>query len=83
MQIVYFASVREAAGIDGEEADFPPDILTVADCLSYLITHGSGYPAAFADSNKLRFALDHQMVKPDAPITGAKELAIFPPVTGG
>ncbi len=83
MRIVYFASVREAIGLDGEEADFPPDVVTVADCLQSLIAHGGAYPAAFADSNKLRFALDQQMVKLDAPITGAQELAIFPPVTGG
>ncbi len=83
MQIVYFASVREAIGLDGEEANFPPDVVTVADCLKYLIAHGGVYPAAFADTDRLRFALDQQMVKLDAPITGAKELAIFPPVTGG
>jgi sulfur-carrier protein len=83
VQIVYFASVREAIGMDGEQADFPPDVVTVADCLTFLAAHGGVYPAAFADTSKLRFALDQQMVKIDAPITGARELAIFPPVTGG
>ncbi len=83
MHIVYFASVREAIGFDSEQTDFPEDILTIADCLGYLGARGSVYPAAFSDTAKLRFALDQQMAKIDAPIAGARELAIFPPVTGG
>jgi sulfur-carrier protein len=83
MQIVYFARVREAVGIDGESADLPDHIVTIADCVQWLIARGGPYPAAFADTGKLRFALDQQMVAINAPVTGAQELAIFPPVTGG
>ena len=83
MQIVYFARVREAIGFEGEAADLPADIVTIADCLDHLIARGGVYPAAFADRAKLRFALDQQMAAVDTPIGTAQELAIFPPVTGG
>ena len=83
MQIAYFARVREAVGMDGEPVSLPDDIVTISDCLTYLIARGGVYPAAFADTAKLRFALDQQMSGLDAPIGTAQELAIFPPVTGG
>ncbi len=83
MQFVYFASVREAIGIDGETADLPTGIVTIADCVQHLILRSDEHRAAFSDVSKLRFALDQQLAKIDAPIAGAQELAIFPPVTGG
>lgn len=83
MQIVYFARVREAIGTDGEEAAFPADVVTIADCLAHLMARGGAYPVAFGDFAKLRFALDQQMAGINTPIGTAQELAIFPPVTGG
>jgi sulfur-carrier protein len=83
VQIVYFASVREAIGMDGEAAELPSDILTIADCLQHLTLRSEVYRTAFSDISKLRFALDQVMARIDTPISGAKELAIFPPVTGG
>jgi sulfur-carrier protein len=83
MRIVYFASVREAIGMDGEAAELPNGIVTIADCLQYLTERSEVYRATFSDISKLRFALDQVMARIDAPISGAKELAIFPPVTGG
>jgi sulfur-carrier protein len=83
MRLVYFASVREAIGVDNEERDLAENISTVADCLDWLSRQGAHYEAAFDNRSKLRFALDQKMVMPDAPLAGAIELAIFPPVTGG
>lgn len=83
MKLVYFARVREALGRDGEDADFPPDVQTVGDALDWLAAQSPRHADAFADRSKLRFALDQRMVKPDAPLADAAELAIFPPVTGG
>jgi len=83
MQLVYFASVREAIGRDGEERVLPGDVNTVGDTLDWLAKQDDGYRRAFADRSKLRFALDQNMVRADAPIGDAAELAIFPPVTGG
>jgi sulfur-carrier protein len=83
LRIVYFASVREAVGCDGEERDLPADVATVSACLDWLEAQGAQYEAAFANRSKLRFALDQKMVNSDAPLTDTSELAIFPPVTGG
>ena len=83
MKLVYFARVREALGCDGEEMEFPANVLTVGDAIDWLTAHSPRHAEAFSDRSKLRFALDQHMVKSDAPMTGATEFAIFPPVTGG
>ncbi len=81
MKIVYFAWVREQIGLDEEAA--PEGVSTVADLIEMLRSKGGGHAAALADETKLRFALDQLMVKSDAKLGSAAELAIFPPVTGG
>lgn len=83
MKLVYFARVREALGADHEERDLPEYVLTVADCIDWLASESAHYAAAFADRERLRFALDQQMVWEGTALEGAQELAIFPPVTGG
>ena len=81
MKIVYFAWVREQIGCDEEPA--PEGATTVAELVELLRSKGGGHAAALADESRLRFALDQQIVKADAGLDGASELAIFPPVTGG
>jgi sulfur-carrier protein len=83
LRLVYFARVREAVGLDAEERDLPGDVQTVGACVAWLAAQGEHYAAAFADSSRLRFALDQQMAAEEALLAGAEELAIFPPVTGG
>lgn len=83
MRLVYFARVREALGSEGEDMEFPPNVQTVGAALDLLANQSPRHAEAFADRTKLRFALDQHMVKADASIVGADELAIFPPVTGG
>ncbi len=82
VQIVYFAQVREVVGIDGEQFDASPD-MPIAAFVDQLAQQSERHAAAFADRSKLRFALDQKMVRPDALLDDARELAIFPPVTGG
>jgi sulfur-carrier protein len=82
MRLVYLAKVREAIGLDGEERDVAAGT-SVADLVDSLAAQGSHYALAFAERSKLRFALDQHIVPADALIDGARELAIFPPVTGG
>jgi sulfur-carrier protein len=79
VRLLYFARVREAVGLDGEEREVAPG-MTVSNLVDQLAAE---HAEAFADRSKLRFALDQQMVKGDALLDGAQELAIFPPVTGG
>ena len=83
VRLLYFAWVREAVGVDGETMDVPPGVATPVDLIDWLATRGDGYAAAFADSAKLRCAVDQVMVALDAPLGSPKEIAFFPPVTGG
>lgn len=83
VKIVYFAWVRERIGKAEEVLDIPAGIETVADLVGWLRSRGPEYTAAFARPEVVRAALDHSHVKPAASITGAREIAFFPPVTGG
>jgi sulfur-carrier protein len=82
IQIVYFARVREAVGDDGEQVEVESGT-DIAALIDRLACQSERHAAAFSDRNKLRFALDQKMVRSDALLDDAKELAIFPPVTGG
>jgi molybdopterin synthase sulfur carrier subunit len=82
LQLVYFARVREAIGMDGEARTVAPGT-TISALVDQLTAEDIRYADAFADRSKLRFALDQQMVRADSLLDGGKELAIFPPVTGG
>ena len=83
LRVVYFASVREALGCDGENLLVPESVTTVSEFVDHLSGISPRYRSAFADRSKLRFALDANMAKADAVLGDAAELAIFPPVTGG
>lgn len=83
VQLLYFAWVREGIGLDGETADPPAHVETIADLIGWLADRGGGYAEAFKDPARIRAAIDQAFVKPEAPIAGAKEIALFPPVTGG
>ncbi|MBB5685552.1 molybdopterin converting factor subunit 1 [Sphingobium boeckii] len=83
MELLYFAWVRESIGLDGERIDPPADVRTVADLIAWLARRGGGYAEAFADPARIRAAVDQAFVQGDAAIAGAKEIALFPPVTGG
>ncbi len=83
MDIVYFAWVREKIGRDSESLAVPSEITTVAGLLDWLATRSPGHAAALADRSAIRVAIDQDFASFDAPIAGAGEIAIFPPVTGG
>ncbi len=82
LTIVYFAWVRELIGLDEERID-PPAGATVKDVIALLVARSEGHAQALKDSGRLRAALDQHFVTLDAPIGDARELALFPPVTGG
>jgi sulfur-carrier protein len=83
MQLVYFAKVRETIGHASETIALPNTVQCIGDMIDWLSQKSPEYAAAFVDHSKLRFALDQVMATTETAITGAKELAIFPPVTGG
>lgn len=83
LHILYFAWVREAIGADSEDIAHPGAETTVRALVATLASRGEGHAAAFADHTRLRAALDQQFVPLDSAIGNARELALFPPVTGG
>lgn len=83
MQMLYFAWVRERIGVGEEQVSPPADIATVADLIAWLSSRSDGHAAAFAEPARLRAAVDQAFVPVDTQIAGAREIAIFPPVTGG
>ena len=83
VKLLYFAWVREKAGVAEETVDLPDDVATVGDVITWLRSRGPEYAAAFERADVIRAAVDQAHVKPDASITNAHEIAFFPPVTGG
>ncbi|WP_336965013.1 MoaD/ThiS family protein [Sphingobium aquiterrae] len=83
LTLLYFAWVREAVGCDSERIVHPGAEARVRDIVAMLAARGGGYAEAFADPDRLRAALDQQFVAMDALIGACRELALFPPVTGG
>jgi sulfur-carrier protein len=83
VQLRYFAWVRERVGRSDEIVELPPQIATIADLVVWLKTRGLEYDFAFAKPEIVRAAIDQLHVQPSAPIKGAREIAFFPPVTGG
>jgi molybdopterin synthase sulfur carrier subunit len=83
MRVLYFAWVKEKAGIGAEEIDPPSGVTTIAELIDWLKARGPEFANAFARSEVIRAAIDRTHVRADAKIAGAREIAFFPPVTGG
>ncbi|MCI0600429.1 MAG: molybdopterin converting factor subunit 1 [Beijerinckiaceae bacterium] len=83
MRVLYFAWVRERIGMAEEEIAPPDSVTTVAELMAWLSARGENYAAAFANTMPVRAALDQTHVKHDAVISSAREVAFFPPMTGG
>jgi sulfur-carrier protein len=83
MELLYFAWVRERIGVPAETLDPPAGVADVDGLLDWLATRSAGHAAALADRGAIRVAIDQDFVGPDAALAGAREIAIFPPVTGG
>ncbi len=83
MRLLYFAWVKEKTGIAAEDVDVPASVTTVAELMAWLKTRGPEFEHAFARSEVIRAAIDQSHVRHDAHLAGAREIAFFPPVTGG
>ncbi len=81
MEVLYFAWVRERIGVPKERVETAA--ATVADLVEELKAREPRYEAAFADLGALRVAVDQELSDFDAPLAGVRELAFFPPMTGG
>ncbi len=82
-KILYFAWLREKIGVAEDEMAIPETVLTVGGLIEFLAARGPGYAAAFANRTSVRCAVDQEFAAPDEAVAGAREIAFFPPVTGG
>ena len=83
MKLKYFAWVRERIGKAEETVEPPPSVQTIEQLIGWLTARGETYAHAFETPRVIRAAIDHAHVKPDTAIAGAREIAFFPPMTGG
>jgi molybdopterin synthase sulfur carrier subunit len=83
VRVLYFAWVRELIGVDEEQVAPPLEVDTVSALVGWLSGRSEGHARAFADPSRLRAAVDGTFVSPDAAVARAREVALFPPVTGG
>jgi sulfur-carrier protein len=83
MKVLYFAWVRERIGKGEELVEPPASVTTVADLIGWLAGRGEEYAYAFETPKVIRAAIDRKHVKPETAISGAREIAFFPPMTGG
>jgi molybdopterin synthase sulfur carrier subunit len=81
IDVLYFAWVRERIGLPRERVE--TSAATVADLVAELKAREARYEAAFADLSAIRVAVDQELADLDAPIGQAREVAFFPPMTGG
>lgn len=81
VEVLYFAWVRERVGLPRETVE--TGAATMRDLLAELALRSAGHAAALGDHAALRCAIDQQLAGLDAPLAGAREVAIFPPMTGG
>ncbi|MCU0815895.1 MAG: molybdopterin converting factor subunit 1 [Cypionkella sp.] len=81
IEILYFAWVRERIGLPREKV--ATQAATVRDLIAELSAREERYAMAFADLESLRVALDQELSDFDAPLSGVREVAFFPPMTGG
>lgn len=83
MKILYFAWIRERVGKAEEELEIPASVVTASDLIDWLRGKGEEYALAFDNPKIIRVALDKTHVQPGAKISAAREIAFFPPMTGG
>ena len=82
-KLIYFAWVRERIGKPSEDVELPAEVRTVRDLLGWLKGRGEEYEEALRFPEAIRVAIDQEHVKHAAQIGNAREIGLFPPMTGG
>lgn len=83
MKVLYFAWLRERLNRAGDEVDPPADVVTLADLIVWLRANDEALDLAMANPAIFKLSRDARIVPWDTPLTGAREIAILPPMTGG
>lgn len=82
-KMIYFAWVRERIGVGEEEVELPETVKTGADLLAWMKSRGENYETALEFDTAIRIAVDQEHVDHDEPLGSPREIALFPPMTGG
>ena len=83
MKILYFARIRRIVGRGSDDITVPETVKTVGELMDFLSAGDESLAAAFADRRTIKAAINQSHVAHDAALAGAREVAFFPPVTGG
>jgi molybdopterin synthase sulfur carrier subunit len=83
VRVLYFAALRERVGRSEETVDVPDDVRRVGELQRWLAARGEPWTAAFAETRRVRAAVDQSMASEGAELHENAEVAFFPPVTGG
>jgi molybdopterin synthase sulfur carrier subunit len=83
MRVLYFAWLKQKVGLAEEEVSPPPEVTDVAGLLDWLSERSPRHADALARRGVVRVAVNQSYAKPDHPVRGGDEIALFPPVTGG
>ncbi|MDE2462463.1 MAG: molybdopterin converting factor subunit 1 [Alphaproteobacteria bacterium] len=83
MKVLYFAWVRERLGRSEEELNLPANVRTARQLAAHLHDRGGAYAMVFGELSTLNLAIDQEHATWDSALGTAREVAFFPPVTGG
>ncbi len=83
VRLVYFAWVRERIGLSDERVRLPEGIRTAGEMIAWLSERGDNYAYALEAPSTIRVAVDQLHIEQDEALGAAREIALFPPMTGG
>jgi molybdopterin synthase sulfur carrier subunit len=83
LRVLYFAALRERVGRAEETVDVPEGVRAVGELQRWLAARGEPWAGAFAETRRVRAAVDQAMATDAAELHENAEVAFFPPVTGG
>lgn len=83
VRVVYFAWVRERIGLSDESLSLPNHVQTAGEMIAWLSGRGDNYAYALESPSTIRVAVDQLHIEHDEPLGPAREIALFPPMTGG
>ncbi|PKR91173.1 molybdopterin converting factor subunit 1 [Pleomorphomonas diazotrophica] len=83
VHLIYFAWVRERVGLSDERLSLPASVRTAGEMIAWLAERGDNYAYALESPSTIRVAVDQLHIEQDEPLGDAREIALFPPMTGG
>jgi|TARA_B100001741_G_scaffold293137_1_gene274527 molybdopterin synthase sulfur carrier subunit len=81
IDLLYFSWIRERIGTSGESIETRAE--TIVELIEELKERDVRYSEVFSDLSSFRVAINQELASFDASIIEAKEIAFFPPMTGG